>query len=227
LRGQGQEKAINEALGKTEKFIYRSFYGKSPKLTDDKNEQAIHVNDFLKALKKDISDIEEVYDFLCEYVHPNYGSNLLVSTGQLGRGRLKPPEDFHRETLDNIQRYCSLFMLFLREQGIEHDYVFIKLQNLLELCFRQGVKVTNVFSRKLHEPQGDGKSRRTAFFFPKARTAIEAVNLSYEFLRNGGYSVQKRENGGLTDRFVYDIYTTNKGMVWFKIPMMKSTDPTT
>lgn len=220
LRGQGQEKAINNALGKVEKFIHRGFYGKSPKFTNDKDEQALHVNDCLKALKKEIADIEEVYDFLCEYVHPNHGSNLLVSTGQLGSGRLNPPEEFYRETLDRLRRYCSLCMLFLSEHGIQHSSVFIRLQDLLDLCFSRGAKVTNVFSIKAPKPEGDGKSRDTAFFFPKARTNMEAIELCYKFLEKESYKVQKRANCGVTDEFIYDVYTTNKGTVWFKVPMM-------
>ena len=222
LLGQGQEKAINDALGKAEKFIYRSFYGKSPKLTNNKNEQALHVNDCLKALKREVADIEDVYDFLCEYVHPNHGSNLLVSTGQLGSGRLNPPEDFHRETLDRLRRYCSLCMLFLSEHGIQYGSVFVRLQGLLELCFSPGVKVAKVFSTKSAQPRGDGESKDTAYFFPKARTAMEAIKLAYEFLEKEGYNVQKREIGGFVDGFIYDVYTTNKGMVWFKAPKIKS-----
>lgn len=221
LRGQGQEKAINDALGKTEKFIHRGFYGKSPKLTNDKNEQALHVNDCLRALKKEVADIEDVYDFLCEYVHPNHGSNLLVSTGELGSGRLNPPEEFHRETLDRLRRYCSLCMLFLREGGVQHGSVFIRLQDLLELSFSPNAKVANVFSIKAPQPEGDGKSRDTAFFFPKARTTMEEIKLSHEFLGNEGYNIQKRENGGVTDEFIYDVYTTDKGTVWFKVTLMK------
>jgi len=56
----------------------------------------------------EITDIGEVYDFLCEYVHPNYGSNALVSTGVLGAGRLNPPADSHRETIDRLLQYCAL-----------------------------------------------------------------------------------------------------------------------
>src|SRR6266581_4585076 len=194
LRGQGKEEAINEALGKAERFIHRGYYGKSPKLTNDKNEQALHVNDCLKALKQEVADIEDVYDFLFEYVHPNHGSNLLVSTGKLGRGRLNPSEEYHRETLDRLRRYCSLCMLFLKERGVQYGAVFIRLQDLLELCFSQGAKITNVFSIKAPNPEGDGKSKETAFFFPKARTAMETIKLCYEFLEKEGHEVQRREN---------------------------------
>lgn len=222
LRGQGQEKVINDALGKTEKFIHRGYYGKSPKITNDKNEQALHINDCIKAMKQEVDDIEDVYDFLCEYVHPNYGSNLLVSTGQLGSGRLNPPEEFHREVLDRLKRYCSLCMLFLKERAVEFWPVFIRLQDLLERCFSKGAKITNVFSIKAPKPKGDGKSKETAFFFPQARTATEAIGLCYRFLEREGYHVQNRGNAGLADGFIYDVYSTDKGTVWFKVPVMKA-----
>jgi rRNA-processing protein FCF1 len=222
LRGQGQEKAINDALAKAEKFIHRGFYGKNPKLTNDKNEQALHINDCLKTLKKEVADIEDVYDFLSEYVHPNYGSNLLVSSGQLGRGKLNPPAEFHRETLDRLCRYCSHCMLFLKDRVIQDSSVFVRLQDLLEMCFFRGAKLTNVFSIKTPKPDGDGKSRDTAFCFPKARTHMEAIRLCYEFLEKEGYKVQKQAIGDVADGFIYDVYTTDKGMVWFKVPEMKS-----
>lgn len=98
LDGQGSEKKINEAIAKAEAILKRAYYGKSPK-GKDKAEAAPHIeSECLPALEKHVPDIREVYDFLCEYVHPNYGSNLLVSTGQLGKGRLNPPPEFYKET---------------------------------------------------------------------------------------------------------------------------------
>jgi len=222
MLGQGEEKAINDALDKAERFIYRSFYGKSPKLTNNKNQQALHINDCLKALKKEVADIEDVYDFLCEYVHPNHGSNVLVSTGHLGTGRLNPSEDFHRETLDRLRRYCSLCMLFLREHGIQYGSIFIKLQHLFEKCFSTDAKISNVFSARGGQLRGDGKSQDTAYFFPKARTAMEAIKLTYEFLKKENYIVQRQEVGAIIDEFVYDVYVTSKGMIWFKMPKVAS-----
>lgn len=218
LHGQGQEKVILQALEKTETFIHRAYYGKSPKVATKLSEQALHVNDCLKVLKGEVPDIEEIYDFLCEYVHPNHGSNALVSTGQLASGRLNPPEAFHRETLDRLRRYCSLCMLFLRDRGIEHGAIFVKLQNAFELCFAKGAKVSNVFTVKAPKPDGDGKSKETAYFFRKARTAFEAMRLCCEFLENEGYEIQSRQNGGLGDGVIYDIYQTDKGTIWFKVP---------
>jgi hypothetical protein len=221
LRGQGQEMSIRSALEKTETFIYRAYYGKSPKVTSEPHEQALHVNDLINALKDEVAEIEDVYEFLCEYVHPNHGSNVLVSTGRLANGRLNPPEEFHRETLDRLRRYCSLSMQFLKERGIEHRSTFIKLQNLFDLCLAKGATVNNVFAIKKPIPDGDGKSKETAYSFRKARTAAEAIALSYEFIKTEGYNVKRKEIGGLGDGVIYDVYDTDKGKIWFKMPMIK------
>src|SRR4029077_16778312 len=122
------------------------------------------------------------YDFLCEYVHPNYGSNVLVSSGKLASGRLNPPEDFHRDTLDRLRSYCSFCMEYLRDRGIAHGAVFARLQALLDLCFAPGANMGNAFSIRTPNPAGDGTSKETAFHFPKARTAPEAIQLCYAYL---------------------------------------------
>ena len=221
LRGQGSEKAMCAALETIEQYLYRAYYGKSPKSGAAKDERAHHVNDCLAQLKEDVPDIEDVYDFLNEYVHPNYGSNLLVSTGQLGSGRLNPPEDVHRETLDRMRRYCSLCMLLLEERGVAGAAVFIRLQALLEHFFRSGARVSNVFAIKAPQPEGDGRSKETAYWFPKARSAMEAMKLCYEVLQTGGFTVEGKEIGGIEEGFIYDVYATDRGMIWFKVPRME------
>jgi hypothetical protein len=213
LRGQGQEISIRSALEKTEIFIYRSYYGKSSKLANEPHEQALHVNELIKTLKDEVPDIEDVYDFLCEYVHPNHDSNALVSTGRLANGRLNPPEEYHQETLDRLRGYCSLSMLLLKKRGIEHVSTFIKLQNLVDLCSARGATVNNVFAIKKPIPDGDGKSKETAYFFRKARTAAEAIDLSHEFIEVEGYDVKRKEIGGLGDGVIFDVYHTDKGTI--------------
>jgi hypothetical protein len=221
LHGQGQDIPIYQALEKAETFIHRVYYGKSPKVATEPYERAFHVNDYIKALKEEVNDIEDVYDFLCEYVHPNHGSNALVSTGQLANGRLNPPEEFHRETLDRLRSYCTHCMLFLKEHEVEYRSIIIKLNNLFELCLVNGAKVNNVFAIKAPLPAGDGKSRETAFSFRMARTAFEAIALCYEFLKKEDYIVRRKEFGGFGDGVIYDVYDTDKGKIWFEVPDRK------
>jgi len=115
LQGQSNETTINDTIDRTELILQRAYYGTRPK--GKERIFAPYVSECLAAWKNYIKNIEEVYDFICEYVHPNYGSNLLVSTGQLGKGRLNPPPDFHKDAIDRVCRCCSLTMLFF-ETGI-------------------------------------------------------------------------------------------------------------
>lgn len=222
LQGQGSEKKINEIIEKTESILQRAYYGASPK-GKEKEKAAPHIeSECLASFQKHVSDIRDVYDFLCEYVHPNHGSNLLVSTGQLGYGRLNPPSEFHQQTIDRICRYCSLTMLFLRDQAVSISANLVNLKDLVDRCFSAGAKITSVFTMKAALPDGDGLSRETAYVFPKARTTLEAMELTNQFFQESGIEViGDKKNAGVSDGFVYDVYPTIRGDVWFKIPMVK------
>ncbi len=221
LDGQGSEEKINQAIAKTEQTLKRCYYGKSPK-SSDKTEAAPHIeSECLGALEKFISDIRETYGFLCEFVHPNYGSNRLVSTGHLGTGRLNPPPDFHKKEIEAISRCCLLAMLFLRDQAIPFSAGPVMLGDLVSRCFSKGSKITNVFAKKSAIPQGDGQSRESAFFFPKARTSGEAIELTYRYLAESAIEVTgNKEIGGLSDGHIFDVFPTSHGRLWFKIPMV-------
>jgi hypothetical protein len=84
------------------------FYGQSPQRPGDHIKQ-FHINDFREALRKDYPDEASVYDTLCDFVHPNYGSNHLVSSGTLGTGTLdRPASAYAHETgiADNCVMRC-------------------------------------------------------------------------------------------------------------------------
>ncbi len=219
LRGQQSETIINKELERGKNFLNQAYYGGNPKVAGEKKIKPIHVNDSLKVLSKEITNIEEIYDFLCEYVHPNYGSNLLVSTGNLASGKLNPPEEFHRETLDKLRRICSYCMLYLRDEVTGHLSSPIRIQALIDRCFTRGVKLQNVFAIKEAKPIGDGKSKATAYYFPKARTPQEAIQLTYQYLQSEGYDLSGlKEIDGVEDGYIYDVHHTDKGKIWVKIP---------
>jgi hypothetical protein len=222
LDGQGSESKINDALNKAETTLKRAYYGRSPKVSG-KNEAAPHIeSDCLAALEKFVPEIREVYDFLCEYVHPNYGSNLLVSTGQLGKGRLNPPASYHQEIIDRICRYCSLALLTLKNKSVEFTSPIIRLNDMVERCLVKNAKITNAFAKKGAVPQGDGQSKETAFFFKNARTSVEAVELTYRYLQECGVRpTGDKEIGAVEEGFIYDVFPTTEGRLWFKTPAMK------
>ena len=223
LKGQQSEKAILKAIERTENYLHRAYYGTSSKKKTSNKNKSLHINDSLKKLSKEISNINEIYDFLCEYVHPNFGSNLLVSTGKLSSGKLNPPEDYHRETLDKLRRICSYCMIYLKDESLGHLSSPLRIQSLIELCLVRGAKIQNVFSEKKATPKGDGTSKETALYFPNVRTPQEAIKLTYDFFETNGYKLTgKKEIGGIENGFIYDVHVTNKGKVWVRIPMLTS-----
>ncbi len=216
LPGKNSEIAIGTLLSKAEVFLRRAYYGKSPKSTIQKEDQALHINDCLDSLAKQVPDIKEVYDFLCEYVHPNYGSNALVSSGQLAAGHLVPSEVFNRPVLDRLKHYCVLSMKLLQDREISQFGILIRLQGLVELCFVTRATVRNVFTVNPASPDGDGMTRETAFVFRGARTHQEGLALCHQFLKKKQYEVRLQQFGGLVDGYAYDEFSTDRGTIWFK-----------
>ena len=221
LRGQQSEQKILKALGDAHTFIQRVYYGKGQQGVSDNEHAAIHINDALRELNKEVSNAGEHYGFLCEFVHPNYGSNRLVSSGDLAAGMLKPSEEFNRDLLDRLRRICSYCFLYLKLDGQEHFAAPARIHMLQELCFVRGARLNNVFAQRMAKPVGNGKSKETAYFFPKARTAAEAITMTYTFLEAEGHKpTGMKEIGGMEEGFMYDIHHTNKGKVWVKIPLV-------
>jgi hypothetical protein len=220
LEGQGNESKINESLIKAETMLNRSYYGKSPK-SGKKDQTAPHIeSECIVALKKHIPEIREMYDFLCEYVHPNYGSNLLVSSGELGRGRLNSHAEIHKNTIEKFCNYCVAAMRFLKNDAIRIAAQFHRLNELVDRCLIPGAKISNAFCRRSATPDGDGGSKDTAFFFPRARTPLEEREMCFIFLQESGLMLTANpEIGAFADDFIYEIYPTNKGKLWFKFKM--------
>lgn len=220
LHRQNDEKTISRSLDKAELVMQRAYYGKSPKVEKERGGQALHINECIDALRKDVTNIETVYDFLCEYVHPNHGSNALVSTGTLASGLLNPPMEFNEAILDKLEGHCINCMSYLTDTLVPRSVIFIRLKDLSDRCLVSGAKITKVFSAKNPAVVGDGSSKETAIFFPKARTALEAIEFCHRFLQEKGYGGALREMGGAADGYIYDIYMTPEGPMWFKVPMI-------
>lgn len=220
LEGQQSEKKIVGALEVTQSYVQRTYYGTGSRKSDG-GVAAVHINDSLRELKREVPNVNEHYDFLCEFVHPNYGSNQLVSSGELASGHLNPPEDYSRELLDRLRRICSICFIYLRNQVSGHSAGPLRLHALLELCFVRGANLSKVFAKKQPRPTGDGKSQESAYFFRKARTASEAVEMTYLLLQSEGFeSTGPKKIGAVEGGFIYDVFPTQRGDIWFKIPIM-------
>ena len=221
LKDQGQLKKIDEILNKAEKIINRVYFGQGKGQSNGTDYKAVHINDSLGSLQKEIPDINDLYSVLCEYVHPNFGNNKLVSSGQLGKGKFESI-DVNSESVIEILECSALVFDFLDQKRVYHPAVSVRIYNFVEYFFVKGAKITNVFSQNNSKPTGDGKSQKTALFFKKARNAGEAIQLSNLYFSGNNIEIYGRQNGGIENGYIYDIYNTSNGVFWVKVPMHQS-----
>ena len=222
LEGQNSPPKVSAALTRAELVLTRAYYGESSKSKGPKKAEAIHVNDCLTVLEYEVADIYDVYDYLCEYVHPNHGSNRLVSRGELGCGDLEPEAGQLNATIVRIASYCSSALRHFEDVELRLARLCVLLEELSERALAPGCRMENWLSRRPAKPDGDGKTKETAFFFPKARTNGEAVAMIYKFFEDSGIRTTGiKKIGAVENDFIFDVFPTEKGTIWFKIPIAK------
>lgn len=220
LVDQGDLVKISKIIETCEVTLNRAYSGQG-KACADGGAKAIHINDAIKSLSAEIVDAPKVYEFLCEFVHPNYSGNLLVSSGDLGKGIIasKKLEDSNIEKILVI--ICSIIGNLNFKKFINPSITF-KLEHYVELCLMPNAKLSNIFSLKKAVPVGDGKTIKSAFFFKNARTAQEAMQLMYQYLQDIGYKINPSDRQQIIDPemiaagFHIDLWDTKKGKLYFK-----------
>ncbi len=220
--GQQSEDKILTIISKAQDHLKRTYYGARTKSEAVNSVSAIHINDSMKALRKEVPNASEIYDHLCEFVHPNYLSNRLVSSGKLASGQLNISEEANRELLGQLRRICSYCFLYLKDQTTGHLAGPVRIHLLVERAFSPAARINTIFTQLPPNASGDGKSVETAYFFPKARTPLEAMQMIADFLEQNKVIVTgSRRIGAVKEEYVYDVYPTSSGDVWFKIPALK------
>ncbi|MEH0761958.1 hypothetical protein H4F20_20040 [Vibrio sp. 16] len=218
LKDQGTLDKINNIFDKANQTINRIYLGEGKAQPDETNYKAIHINESLECLGNHIEDVEDLYSLLCEYVHPNYGNNKLVSSGTLGKGRFEA-RAINSNAIGDILS-CSLVVFeHLDKNKIYNLSCALKIYNLVELFFAKGAKITNVFVHNFSTPSGDGKTSHTAYFFKKAKTTPQSIELFHSFLESKGIIKYGQTLGDMSDGYVYDIYHTSEGDIWLKSTM--------
>ncbi|MBV9975884.1 MAG: hypothetical protein JO105_10870 [Hyphomicrobiales bacterium] len=179
---------------------------------------AVHVHDMIKSLAQHINSARRDYEALCEFVHPNYGSNRLVSSGQLGIGQMRSHVEELGPDLGRthwmIER-CA--MLADDELNKEASGYLIKIASWVEIACQEGAKLSVIFSVR-GAISGDGRTKQTAVTFERARTHHEALEAFYNFLAAQKLTMLSRR-AAIEGEFLYDKVATDKGPLWVKYRM--------
>lgn len=100
LKNQSDYQKIQDILNIQKNNQKKVFYG-TRFFKDDYLKKAIHTEELIKDyLEKKFPNAGQIYGFLCDFVHPNYGSNLFVSSGDLGNGMIDPPIEEKKEIIN-------------------------------------------------------------------------------------------------------------------------------
>jgi hypothetical protein len=219
LDGLNEFSKIKSLLNKSDSFIYRCYFGKSGKVEHDKAKQAVHINDGLDLLKDRLIDIDKDYDYLCEFVHPNHGSNLLISTSDVEKYLMSIESNFDR---DEIIKMIVIGNKTL--EVIDGDELFIYsmisiLSTVANRFTTKGTKLSNVFSVRKPEIKGDGKTKETALFVSNGRDTAEEMKFIYNHFQKNSYQIYGQNIAEMSDGFIYDLFETSKGKVWVRMSL--------
>ncbi len=112
-KGTTECKSINKNLEELYTIYRKIFYG----TRFFKNEGLVEATSVLtlvdKYLSPEIKDVREYYNYLSDFVHPNFGSNVLVSSGGLGEGIIDPSIEEKKEIIENILQITGIIIKHL------------------------------------------------------------------------------------------------------------------
>lgn len=217
LKGQTEGEKIHQILQKAEVFFHRCYAGRSPKIEKDKAKQALHVNDCLALLDAQVNGASDAYDFLCEFVHPNHGSNTLVSTADLTLQVESVATDMTRPEVQRMLEFV-LTTLDVCESCDLSLHSKIALLGIYTARFKEkAAKVSNIFSVRKLTPTGDGKTKETAIFFSGARDILEHREQWQRYVSNRRITIHSRRSAAGEGNSVYDLYESSVGQLWHRI----------
>lgn len=163
------------------------------------------------------------YMFLSDLVHPNLGSNLLVTSGYLKKESNiyisnQERNNMTKKLLASVHRLLEmstdLEMQFIRAGTIIHDMYRITLNKHDSVGALFSALIAS--KGKVKAMVGDGESPETAISFPIARSVVEEHDLCFAYvekndLDKGSYKFERIEDG-----WIHYSYTKKNKKVWFK-----------
>ena len=217
-KGTMEYKSINKNLEELYTIYRKIFYG----TRFFKNEGLIEATNVLtlvdKYLSPEIKDVRKYYDYLSDFVHPNFGSNVLVSSGELGEGIVDPSIEEKKEIIENILQITGVIIKYVDYKVLDFASLGILIDNYLQKALHPDTTLSTLFVEPLLEYMGDGKSKETAIFFINVTTKAEHIMMQYEFMRKQGIKSTMQLIGGIEGDYIYDVHETQKGKLWFKVP---------
>lgn len=66
---------------------------------------------------------------------------------------------------------------------------------------------------------GNGNSKDNAIYFTNAMSFSDHIEMQKEYMKQNNFEVNGiKSSGSVRDQYMYDVYETKNGSVWFKVP---------
>lgn len=155
------------------------------------------------------------YDFLCDFVHPNYGSNFLVTSGTLAEGLIDTPNEYARNLNILFVKKCLRYWMYYKQLRLQDANANLKLSSWLRRAEKKGAKASRIFSKKAPKYNGDGKSIETAYSFPAARDKAEESEMFRHLLNDLKASEYQQSIAEFGQNTIVDRIELDDGRVVF------------
>ena len=175
----------------------------------------VHINKMIEAMQKEHGGAKKQYDALCDYVHPNFGSNKLVSSGVLGTGVLAAGFECFADEIGFADSVIDDCLSFIFSCEMDTTFYLNELNLLINLAIDSGTKITQLFAPR-YSHIGDGKTKETALYFSKARTHAEALQAYYKYLSDNRLVQKGKQTVELSGGYMYEIVSIDGGNIWVK-----------
>jgi hypothetical protein len=95
-----------------------------------------------------------------------------------------------------------------------------RLSDYISIALIPKQRIGSIFVERILTCEGDGTSKDRAIVFSKARTPLEAVSMIYRYLEAEGIQIiGPKSIGAIEGGFIFDVFPTARGPIWFKVPM--------
>tara|TARA_R110000764_G_scaffold57075_2_gene124321 strand:- start:204 stop:1352 length:1149 start_codon:yes stop_codon:yes gene_type:complete len=155
------------------------------------------------------------YDFLCDFIHPNYGSNFLVSSGSLAEGLIDTPNENIKNLNVLFVKKCLRYWVYYKELLLTDAGLGLNINNWLSRSQKNGAKATRIFSKKMPRNLGDGKTKQTAFTFPTARDQYEEFEMFSALVKDLQGKTYSQSIAGLDETGIIDKIELDNGKVFY------------
>lgn len=220
IEKQIEPEKIYQKLELLTRFMEKVYYGSD---FFDTGHSKTHIDEARSEYKKRWKEEAASYGRLCDFVHPNYGSNALYGCGSLTDLEHKDPRVLRdKQTVYLINSVCiSVKTIDKAQQSIAAE--FTKFSRVFGRLRDRNNKLANLFRpMKLGgKNASDGFSFETAIDLTSTSTGIEQVTAIYDFLEKVGATLFSRQLE-LKGEQLFDVVQTDDKKYYFKISMDKS-----